>query len=42
MNKMVKKQLERYGLHEGKDALLLFKVRFFVADCHKLNQEITR
>ena len=42
MNKSVKKQLDRNGFNDGKDAVLGFRVQFFATDCQKLHQEITR
>jgi len=42
MNKSLKKQLDRNAFHEGKDAVIIFRVQFFATDCQKLHQEITR
>ena len=42
MHKSLKKELDRNGFNEGKDAVLAFKIQFFATDCQKLHQEITR
>jgi len=42
LDKSLRKQLDRYAFHRGRNPLLVFKVQYFVVNIGTLKQEITR